>query len=196
MEIIAEREPTHKVVILGDSQVGKTSILTRQILGYHPMVQNPTIGCHCSEVHILLDGREVMLQLWDTAGQEIYRSLVPIYLRGARAAILVYDVTTPTSFVALSHWHRVLSEVVPHSINLYIVANKIDLEPQISVDNELGKQFAATNQAPFFKVSALTGQGVDVLFEAIARDMGQLSVTQEVSSTAINRMDAKQDCKC
>jgi small GTP-binding protein len=137
MAIVASRDPTHKVVILGDSRVGKTSILTRQILGYHPTIQSPTIGCHCSAVHILLEGHEVMLQLWDTAGQEMYHSLVPIYLRGARAAILVYDVTTPTSFTALGHWHSVLSAAFPHGINLYIVANKIDLEQQISVNNKL-----------------------------------------------------------
>jgi small GTP-binding protein len=196
MEVVAEREPTHKVVILGNSQVGKTSILTRQILGYHPTIQCPTIGCHCSEVHILWEGQEVMLQLWDTAGQEMYRSLVPVYLRGARAAILVYDVTTPTSFAALDHWHSVFSEAVPHGINLYIVANKIDLESQISVDSDLGKQFAATKQAKFFQVSALTGQGIDVLFEAIAKDMAQLSVPLKIPSTAINQLDAKKDCKC
>jgi small GTP-binding protein len=195
MEIVAEREPTHKVVILGDSQVGKTSILTRQILGYHPAIQGPTIGCHCSEIHVLFEGQELMLQLWDTAGQEMYRSLVPIYLRGARAAILVYDVTSPTSFAALEHWRSVLSEVVPHGINVYVVANKIDLEADASVDNKLGEQFAAAKQAPFFKVSAATGQGVEALFEAIAKDMAQCSVTQAISA-ATKQADPKQACKC
>jgi Ras-related protein Rab-21 len=88
-----------KVVLLGDSRVGKTSIIARQLQGFQSPTVNPTIGCHCSEIAVGPDDSKIVLQVWDTAGQEMYRALVPVYLRNARAALLVYDVTDRESFV-------------------------------------------------------------------------------------------------
>jgi small GTP-binding protein len=162
---------SHKVVLLGDSRVGKTSMITRQMLGYQPPVLGPTVGSQTAEVRVTIDTKDITLEIWDTAGQEIYRSIVPIYLRGARAVILVYDVTDPYSFASLVHWQEALRDTVPPGTPLYVVANKIDLAGQIAVSEPQAKQFAATHQAQFFRVSAITGQGLDILFETIAKRM-------------------------
>jgi small GTP-binding protein len=161
----------HKVVILGDSKVGKTSIITRQMLGYHPTSQSPTVGCHCSEIHVGANGHNVTLQVWDTAGQEMYRALVPVYLRGARAALLVYDVTDRESFHSLGDWLDILIGAGEPAPIICVVGNKIDLEEEAVIDDSQAKQFANVHKAELFKVSAVTGIGLDGLFDTIAKKM-------------------------
>jgi small GTP-binding protein len=187
---------SHKVVLLGDSRVGKTSIITRQMLGYQPATQNPTIGCHCSDIHFPLDGQEVSLQVWDTAGQEMYRALVPVYLRNARAALLVYDVTDRESFQSLGHWHDTLLAVVPSGVRVYVVGNKIDLEDSAVIEDVQAKQFADVHSAQFFKVSAATGVGLDALFEKIAREMSEGAVLQQQGSVLDTPAQPKRGCEC
>jgi Ras-related protein Rab-21 len=188
--------PTYKVVLLGDSRVGKTSIITRQVLGYQSETQNPTIGCHCSDIRFVVNGQEIALQVWDTAGQEMYRSLVPVYLRGARAALLVYDVTDRDSFESLGHWHDILVEVVPSDVTIYIVGNKVDLEESAVIDDIQAKQFAEVHNAHFFKVSAETGQGLELLFEQIANKMLEcLQIKESAANDPIPQTD-RHSCGC
>jgi GTPase SAR1 family protein len=100
----------------------------------------------------------------------MYRALVPVYLRSASAAILVYDRTDEDSFEALSHWCALLDDTVPISTPVFLVANKTDLSDPV-VEDDRGDQFAAKRKAKFYKVSALTGQGVDQLFVDIAEEL-------------------------
>ena len=100
-----------KVVLLGNSGTGKTSILQCQLNRSMSETSLPTIGCVYHEVNIKINDEEtVSLKVWDTAGQEIYRSIVPIYVRGAAAAILVYDVSEPSSLSSLDQWLSILLE--------------------------------------------------------------------------------------
>jgi small GTP-binding protein len=196
MRLVAELGDSskHKVVILGDSRVGKTSIITYQTLGYRPPTQNPTIGCHCSEVHIPLKYRDVTLQVWDTAGQELYKSLVPVYLRGARAALIVYDVTDRESFLALNRWYEMLIDAVPTGISAFLVGNKIDLSAYAVVDESQAKQFASPRGLQFFHVSAVTGEGLDSLFEAVATAMEEGASVDIVTDHLF--LSDKPGCKC
>jgi small GTP-binding protein len=186
----------HKVVILGDSRVGKTSMITRQMLGYQPATQNATIGCHCSEIHVIFDKKDITLQVWDTAGQEMYRALVPVYLRGAHAAILVYDVTDRSSFAALSHWYDVLIDVVPTGTSIYVVGNKIDLDADAVIEDGQAEQFAKEHDAELFKVSAITGQGLDAVFEAIARKLVEGVEPDDVSGIGVANLKRGHPCQC
>jgi small GTP-binding protein len=181
MQLPSDQSPLHKVVLLGDSRVGKTSIITRQMQGFQPTVVNPTIGCHCSDIQITVDSRTVVLQVWDTAGQEMYRALVPVYLRGAHAALLVFDVTDRESFTSLGHWHDTLSEVVPPSTVVYVVGNKQDLDEHV-IDDGQAKQFADAHNAQYHKVSAITGQGIDELFEAVAQKVSEGTALDTISA--------------
>jgi small GTP-binding protein len=188
-----------KVVLLGDSRVGKTSLITRQLLGNTPSAENPTVGCHCCEIRVAVGYSEVALQVWDTAGQEMYRSLVPVYLRGARAALLVYDVTDVNSFGSLGHWFDILAEVVPSGASLFVVANKIDLEAEAAVGDAQARQFAAVHGAQFFKVSAITGFGMQPLFDAIAKGMAQVVEGQRDSAMPSGLPEERRDdggCPC
>ncbi|KAK8866328.1 hypothetical protein M9Y10_009289 [Tritrichomonas musculus] len=188
---------SHKVVILGDSRVGKTSILSRQMLGYQPPTQNPTIGCHCSEIHVTVDDKATTLQVWDTAGQEMYRALVPVYLRGAQAAILVYDITDRESFKSINHWYEILVDVVSTGTPIFLVGNKIDLEKDAVVDDQSARAFAQSHNSQLFKVSAMTGQGLDGLFQAIASKILEDEVNNKtVSGVSIEGENAEKKKCC
>jgi small GTP-binding protein len=171
MSLAEGAQISHKVVILGDSKVGKTSIITRQVRGCEPAPQPATVGCHCSDVRIALADAAVTLQLWDTAGQEVYRALVPIYLRGARAGVLVYDTTDRESFASLGHWHHLLAGAVGDGVALFVVGNKVDLEADAAIDDGEVRRFAELRGAQLFKCSAANGLGLAELFAAIARSV-------------------------
>lgn len=185
---------SHKIVILGDSKVGKTSILTRQMLGYQPPTQNPTIGCHCSEIHVDVNGTTITLQVWDTAGQEMYRALVPVYLRGAQAAILVYDVTDRESFKSISHWYEILVDVVPN-IPVFLVGNKIDLSNEAVVDDQSARAFAESHNSQLYKVSAMSGEGLDPLFGSLAQKIIDDEVNNKtVTGVQLNNNSGSKGC--
>lgn len=173
----------HKVVLLGDSKVGKTSILCQQLNGYHMANQNPTIGCHCNDLTIFVEDKPVTMQLWDTAGQEMYRALVPVYVRGASAAIIVYDVTERNSFTGLKTWVDLIHDKVPGSVPIYIVGNKTDLTNATVVSDQEARAFAESIEASLYKTSALMGLGISELFHDIAL---ALSKSKTVDALAID----------
>jgi small GTP-binding protein len=182
-----------KVVILGDSQVGKTSIISRQMRERNPEVHTPTVGCDCSELYLSVDDQRVVLQVWDTAGQEVYRALVPVYLRGAHAAILVYDVADLVSFEAPHRWHNTLLEVLPTTTSVFIVGNKTDLDEV--VDEETVRGFCADHNFLFFKVSAVTGIGLNELFEEVARQV-VVARKDEMMVPVLMEPESKSGCGC
>jgi small GTP-binding protein len=134
-----------------------------------------------------------MLNVWDTAGQEIYRSIVPIYVRSATGAIIVYDVTDRASFTAVSDWYELMAaEELPSGVDLYVVGNKIDRADDRVVDGDSGKEMSASIRGKFFEVSALAGIGVRELFEAIAAAQALRQRTD--SDTVGHGMDAGGGC--
>ncbi|KAK8870612.1 hypothetical protein M9Y10_008499 [Tritrichomonas musculus] len=171
-----------KVVLLGNSGTGKTSILQCQLNRSMNETSLPTIGCVYHEVNILVKDENISLKVWDTAGQEIYRSIVPIYVRGSAAAILVYDVSEPASLSSLSQWLSILLEE-SENVLLYVVGNKIDLTDRYVVEDKEAKHYADSIHASFFKVSAKEAKGVNDLFTAIANDLcgNKNFITREVA---------------
>jgi small GTP-binding protein len=186
----------HKVVILGDSRVGKTSILSRQMHGHQPQIQSPTIGCHCSEISVQAKSGKVTLQVWDTAGQEMYRALVPVYLRGAEAAILVYDVTDRESFKSLGHWYDLLVSVLPPTTIVCLVGNKIDLGNEAVVEDQQAKTFAQVHGSQLFKVSAMSGEGLQNLFESLAELVAEKTIGEKGPQSIVLPLNAEKKKKC
>jgi small GTP-binding protein len=157
----------YKVVLLGDSRVGKTTLISRKAADTPLSSPKATVGCHCHDLTFRIENKTVNLQVWDTAGQEMYRALVPIYVRGANASVLVYDRTDHESFQGLTEWRALLDDNLSPDTPSFVVANKIDLVDS-GVEDELGERFAAAHKSAFCRTSALTGQGVDALFQSIA----------------------------
>eukprot|EP01094_Clydonella_sp_ATCC50884_P007937 TRINITY_DN1719_c0_g1_i1.p1 TRINITY_DN1719_c0_g1~~TRINITY_DN1719_c0_g1_i1.p1 ORF type:complete len:216 (-),score=45.82 TRINITY_DN1719_c0_g1_i1:218-865(-) len=158
-----------KVVLLGDTGVGKTSIALRYCQNVFYSRLNPTIGASFLTKAIVVDGIKIKLQIWDTAGQERFRSLAPMYYRGACAAIVVYDITNPQSFDQLKTWLHELQLTLQEPIVVALVGNKSDLAPQRAVEMEQVSRFGKEYDAIVMEVSAKTNGGIDQLFVEIAK---------------------------
>lgn len=156
-----------KVCIIGDTDVGKTSLSTRYCHGEFPNSSTPTIGASFLQRRVIVDNTEISLQIWDTAGQERFRSMAPMYYRGAKAAICVFDVTNKESFGRIPTWLRDLRAHADPNAVICLAGNKADKDPEFETSRgeELAKEMGAT----FFRTSALTGEGVTELFEHLSR---------------------------
>lgn len=159
--------PQYKVILLGDALVGKTSIICRQLHGYKPQT-TPTIGCHFNDIIMSVGETQVSMQVWDTAGQEMYRALVPIYLRGADAIIIVFDVTDKKSFEGVSEWIEMAQNIVT-GIPVVLLGNKIDLRNRREVSDEIISSFAKKNNMIYLEASAKSGEGVENTFMTLAQ---------------------------
>ena len=160
--------PRFKIVLLGDASVGKTSLLTR-LLGKEPTFVEPTISGSWATYHAEIEGRAADFEIWDTAGQEKMRSISKIYYRGAKAAILVFDVTRPDSFGGVKYYCESLKENTQDQYEVCIVGNKCDLEDL--KDEKLCEEasgFASENDAEYFEVSAQTGANVFEMMTCVA----------------------------
>ena len=141
-----------KVILVGDSNVGKTSILQRYAKDTFRGDIEPTIGPQFMSrlVEVEETGTTLKLQIWDTAGQEKYRSVTPIYYRDAAAAICVFDVTSEVSLEAAERWVQDLREYAPAHIILALAGNKSDLYDQEEVTIETGRQFQEKHSLEIF----------------------------------------------
>jgi Ras-related protein Rab-5C len=161
-------------VILGESSVGKTSVATRGTRDDFYELQEPTIGAAFLTTTRVVNDTSVSLEVWDTAGQERYRSLAPMYYRGAKVAIVVYDITQPDSLVRAREWVAELHGKLPEgSCRLVLVGNKSDMgtvsEHMADMAGEVVRDHTDHDSDPIqhMLVSAKTGDGVERLFEHV-----------------------------
>ncbi|CDW77686.1 ras-related protein rab-5a [Stylonychia lemnae] len=160
-----------KVVLLGDTSVGKTSILQRYAKGNFKKEQDATIGAHFMSkmVDLPQSNTQIKLQIWDTAGQEKYRSVTPIYFRDAAAAICVFDITNKQSLDNAERWIDDLRNSAPSHIIVALAGNKCDLFSNEEVSIQQGKEFALKHQVEIFQqTSAKEDTGINELFLKIA----------------------------
>lgn len=164
-EILPDQEvPKFKMIFLGDQGTGKSSILNRFVNDKFDPNYQATIGLDFNSKNVKIDNQDVRLLLYDTAGQEKFRSLIPMYTRDAQIIILVYDVTRKESFTHLTDWINGLTNVKKEDVIFVLVPNKIDLDSR-EVTKEEGEKYAADNNIPIFEeVSAKTGDGFSSLF--------------------------------
>ncbi|KAL4443821.1 hypothetical protein ABPG75_011558 [Micractinium tetrahymenae] len=163
-----EVDHTFKILLVGDSGVGKSSLLLRFATGGFEEL-TPTIGVDFKAKVVDIDGRRVKLTIWDTAGQERFRTLTSSYYRGAQGIILVYDVTRAETFDSLADiWLREVDmyNTVEEGIKM-VVANKTDLGEQREVSTEQGVAFARAHGCLFVETSAKGNVAVDQAFEEL-----------------------------
>ena len=168
---MTEGVESFKVVLVGESGVGKTSIITQFIDQTFQEDQQSTTGGTFSTKSVICDGGKVLkFEIWDTAGQERYRALTKMFYKDANAAIMVYDITRKDSFEELkTYWSQQIKECSPEGIILAISANKSDLIEQEAVDEEEARNFGKELGAIFMNTSAKNTQGINSLFEEIAK---------------------------
>ncbi|XP_014206124.1 ras-related protein Rab-37-like isoform X2 [Copidosoma floridanum] len=161
-----------KVMLLGDSGVGKTCILTKfrdgQFLSGNHIT---TVGIDFRNKIITVDDSQVKLQIWDTAGQERFRSVTHAYYRDANALLLLYDVTNKQSFDNIRAWLGEIREYAQDDVVIMLLGNKCDCSSDRIVKKEDGQRLANEYKVPFMETSAKTGLNVDLAFHAVAREL-------------------------
>tara|TARA_R110002012_G_scaffold270150_1_gene454534 strand:- start:7 stop:603 length:597 start_codon:yes stop_codon:yes gene_type:complete len=168
--MIVGRGISLKVVFLGDTSVGKSCLAVRFIKNEFFEFQEPTIGAAFLGKTINVNDKRYKFEIWDTAGQERYRSLAPMYYRGAKAAVIVYDITDDDTFKGAKTW---VSEIQKKSENclILLVGNKVDLTMNRKVDIHMVKDFVENNNIIYMESSAKTGLNVDKIFTTIAENI-------------------------
>ena len=164
-EEFAPAEMIFKIIIVGDLSSGKTNIVTQYIS--HKFVQDsqPTIGVEMFNKDFQINEDKVMAQIWDTAGQEKYNALTSSYYKGAKGALVVYDITQESTFLKVEQFVKDLREKSDKNVYMILVGNKIDLEENRKVSKEEGKILADKLKMGFFEVSAKNGTGIEDLFK-------------------------------
>ncbi|XP_066912083.1 uncharacterized protein [Clytia hemisphaerica] len=160
-----------KICLIGDKNVGKTCLALRFVRDEFKSELMSTIAASFFTKMLTVDGHEVNLHIWDTAGEERYHSMAPIYYRGAAAAIIVYDITSKTSFLGAKRWMEELQKHGPENIVLVIAGNKNDLEDKREVLEQTGRDFANETGAIFRECSALNAFNVTSIFEVIGQKL-------------------------
>ena len=157
-------EIKYKLIVIGDENVGKTSIINRfksnQFVGDY----EPTVGLDFQSIPLLIDNQNVTLLLYDTAGQEKLRSLIPLYTKDANIIFLIYDTTNYESFTNIEKWYESLSNINKEEAIFILVGNKIDLTEERKVKEDEAKKYADEHNYIFQELSALTGEGIQELF--------------------------------
>jgi len=174
---MADKE-RYKVIILGNIDVGKTSLIVRFV--DKTFEESTSQEFETKDGSVLVDGKEVFLQIQDTAGQERFRTLTSSYYRNANAMIVVYDVTNKESFDVVEGFVKEGNTYSSSSCCKFLVGNKKDAEDKRVVSRAEGEEIANRLKIPFFETSAKSGEGVDVLFQAI----GKQFVGSQTSSSA------------
>ncbi|XP_061771453.1 RAB5A, member RAS oncogene family, b isoform X1 [Nerophis ophidion] len=160
-----------KLVLLGESAVGKSSLVLRFVKGQFHEFQESTIGAAFLTQTVCLDDTTVKFEIWDTAGQERYHSLAPMYYRGAQAAIVVYDITNEESFVRAKNWVKELQRQASPNIVIALAGNKADLANKRALDFQDAQSYADDNSLLFMETSAKTSMNVNEIFMAIAKKL-------------------------
>merc|ERR1712151_1319221 len=160
-----------KLVLLGDSAVGKSSLVLRFMRGQFFEYQESTIGAAFLTQTVTLQDTTVKFEIWDTAGQERYHSLAPMYYRGAAAAIVVYDITNRDTFQRAKQWVKELQRQGNANIVIALAGNKVDLSSKRKVEPEDAETYSNDNGIFFMETSAKTATNVNELFVAIARKL-------------------------
>ena len=169
-------ECVYKVLLLGDSTVGKTCFLLRYCDKTFEDAHLTTVGLdYRLKSMVLKNGKNVKLQIWDTAGQDRFRAITKNYYKGANGIILIYDVTNLQSYENVKNWIAQIKESANQNVIIYLVGNKIDIkEEDRCVKTEDGKKLAEEFKLPFFESSAKIGININEIFEQIVEKIDEV----------------------
>ena len=208
---IEQEEIKYKLIVIGDENVGKTSILNRFKNNLFSPEYEPTVGLDFQSIPILIDDQSVTLLLYDTAGQEKFRSLIPLYTNEANIILLIYDISNKDSFDNIGKWFDSLNNINKEEVIFALVGNKSDLDFNRKVSKEEAQSYANEHHYVFQEVSAMSGEGIQELFmnklidqirtQFIQRgknltDQEEEKLKFNIGKTTAKVKDKKKKCTC
>uniref|UniRef100_A0AAY5K2D2 small monomeric GTPase n=1 Tax=Esox lucius TaxID=8010 RepID=A0AAY5K2D2_ESOLU len=174
-------EYTH-VVLIGDSGVGKSNLLSRFTRNEFNLESKSTIGVEFATRSIQVEGKTVKAQIWDTAGQERYRAITSAYYRGAVGALLVYDIAKHLTYENAERWLKELQDHADSNIVIMLVGNKSDLRHLRAVPTDEARAFAEKHGLSFLETSALDSSNVELAFQTILTAIYNIVSQRQISS--------------
>merc|ERR1711941_187926 len=178
-----------KLLLIGDSGVGKSCLLLRFSDDSFTTSFITTIGIDFKIKTIELDGKRIKLQIWDTAGQERFRTITTAYYRGAMGILLVYDITDEQSFLNIRNWIRNIEQHAADTVNKILIGNKCDMVNDRKVDSDRGQLLADEYSIKFFETSAKSDANVTEAFTSIAKDIKQRLMDNPEASKPRDRVN-------
>ena len=166
-------EMMFKVVLVGDSFVGKTNIMSKYLKNEFREDSKATVGVEFGSKQFTIEGHSVKAQIWDTAGQERYKAITSAYYKGAKGAFIVYDITRKNSFESVERWVSDIISVADKKITIILIGNKSDLEDQRQVTKEEAEEKATKLEIAFMETSALSGDNLEKAFEKMMNEVFQ-----------------------
>ena len=190
-----KKEFLYKILLLGDSSVGKTCFLMRYTDNTFQEIHMSTIGLDYKLKNVQLDdGKMVKIQIWDTAGQDRFRSITKNYYKGAHGIILIYDITNKKSFENVRTWINQIKEEVSEKVSIILVGNKIDDEEHRVVATEDGEKIAKELGLMFFECSAKTGENIEHAFNELVKKTVENYSKVSKGETLKNKKGGKKIC--
>jgi small GTP-binding protein len=186
-----------RVVMIGDAYVGKTSVLNHLLLHSFNPGELSTVAANYQSYSTIVDDLSIEMQIWDTAGQEVFRSLAPIYYRDSDGAVLVYDVTNHLTFDHLTEWISAFTAVAKPGAIIVVAANKSDLpDHKVQVSLKDAQSWTQRMGYELQLTSAKTGAGVKPLFEKLARGLAVRFGQNGAAKRGLLNADSNGACQC
>ena len=180
-----EEEIKIKIMLLGESQIGKTSLIQRYVKNNFNLSYITTVGIDFQLKQIKMNNKSIKLQIWDTAGQERFKNITKSYFHSSDGFIVGYDITSRLSFTNVSTWLKEINDNAPEEIQKILIGNKCDLNER-EVTTEEGQKLAEENGMKFFETSAKNDINVNETFESITKDI--LHVPHQEEGESINNL--------
>ena len=154
-----------KIIVIGDSFVGKSCLALKAVKGIYTENYNPTIGFEFLTFFVKIEESNIKLQIWDTCGQEVYRSLISSFYHNSSLAIMVYSIDNENSFLSLENWLNDIKTLGSPDINTFLIGNKVDLEEKREITKKMGEEFSKNHGIKLFmETSAKTGFNAENVF--------------------------------
>ena len=196
-----------KVVLVGDSGVGKTNIMSKYLKNQFREDSKATVGVEFGSKQFSVEGHQIKAQIWDTAGQERYKAITSAYYKGAKGAFIVYDITRKNTFETVNKWVSDITAAADKKITLILIGNKNDLEDQRQVTKEMGEEKAKELGLAFMETSACSGENLDKAFQMMINEIykkskedimgeGEENIVQQGKDITLDKTKGKQKKKC
>lgn len=195
----ADNSTVFRAVTIGESSVGKTCLVNRFIRNKFNVAEANTVGAIYETYTERRGDQSIEVQIWDTAGQEKFRSLAPVYYRGAAAAIVVFDMSKRSTFSTIQSWIDEFKNVAGESSVVLIVGNKVDLSDQLQIAQMEALEWATSHGCRFFQTSAKSGEGVRELFTALVDILISKRNEEEIAGVTLTKRknnEGQKKCAC